>query len=98
MQSDYSLHFSLEQNSPQRTISVKQVSSSNLFEHDNQNNSDHLECMVEKISKLDDEFSTTMEGIKNSTNLFVKGESIVQLTKQYACTRKRFLILKRIKL
>ena len=64
--------------SHQRTTSSKQVCSSYLFKHENQNNSDHMKCMVEKVSQPNNEFSTAMEGIKNSTNLFAEGESIVQ--------------------
>ena len=76
--SGYSLYLSLKQKSSQRTTSAKQVSSLYLFKHENQNNCDHLECMVEKIFQFDDESQTVIEEIKNSTNLFAKRESIMQ--------------------
>ena len=57
--------------------SVKQVCSSYLFEHEKQNNSDQLDCMAEKVSQLDEESLTIMEGIKNPSHLFVERESMM---------------------
>ena len=47
--------------------------------------------MVEEISQFDEDFSIAMEEIKNSTNLFAKGELIVQESSQNKHAQKKDL-------
>ena len=47
--------------------------------------------MVEEISQFDEDFSIAMEEIKNSPNLFAKGELIVQESSQNKHAQKKDL-------
>ena len=81
-QSDYSFHLNSKHKSSQRKTSAELGCSSYLFKYGKHNNSDQLDCMVEKVSQLDEELLIIIEGIKNPPHLFVERELMVHESSQ----------------